>query len=156
MPRDRIFGAAPFVVLGGSSVVAGGLVAAASALAPSTHASWAAAYLVLVAGVAQIALGLGQAALAPQAPAGKLVAAQAGLWNTGNAAVLVGTLAGVASLVDLGGAFLVTCLVLLAHAVRGGVSRGGWRWGQYGFWLLVFVLLLSIPIGLVLARLMPA
>lgn len=37
--------------------LAGGLVAAATALAPSQLASWTTAYLVLVGGVAQAALG---------------------------------------------------------------------------------------------------
>ena len=42
----------------------GGCVAAASSVAPSETASWAAAYLVLVGGVAQVFLGLGQVLVA--------------------------------------------------------------------------------------------
>ncbi|GGX98123.1 hypothetical protein [Streptomyces anandii] len=157
MDADRRFAMAPFAAPGIACVVAGGLVAAATAPAPSTHGSWAAAYLVLVAGVAQVALGWGQAALAPRPPARGRVLAQAGTWNLGNAAVLIGTLTGVLTLVDLGGVVLVAGLALLADAVRGGVRHGAQsrRWQLYGFRLLVVVLLVSVPTGLVLARIGP-
>ena len=39
----------PFGIVGVVRVVAGGLVAAATAPAPTEHGGWAAAYLVLVA-----------------------------------------------------------------------------------------------------------
>lgn len=148
----------PFAVAGTGCVVAGGLVAAATAATPSAHASWAAAYLVLVAGVAQVGLGLGQAALASRAPSGRRVALEAGAWNVGNAAVLAGVLLGVGPLVDLGGALLVIALALLVHAVRDGRRRDtrAGQWTLYGFRLLVLILLVSIPIGLVLARTWPA
>src|SRR5579875_3107512 len=97
----------PFAAFGTACVIAGGLVAAATAPAPSGHGSWAAAYLVLVGGVAQVALGAGQALLAPRSPSRRLVAAEFAGWNAGNAAVLAGTLAGVTPLVDAGGALLV-------------------------------------------------
>lgn len=158
----------PFAVLGGGCVIAGGLVAAATAPAPSVHGAWAAAYLVLVAGVAQIALGAGQALLAPIVPSRRWVLAQIGAWNAGNAAVLAGTLGGVTPLVDVGGTGLVIGLTLLVAAVRGTAVRGaavrdvaarlGARWGcwpLYGFRLLVLVLAVSIPIGLILARVGP-
>lgn len=158
MTLDRRWAAAPFVTLGTGCVVAGGLVAAATAPAPTTHASWAAAYLVLVAGVAQVALGLGQAVLTPQAPSRGRVAARLAAWNAGNAAVLGGTLAGVLPLVDLGGALLVIGLALLAPAVRGGARRHtrSARWALHGFRLLVLLLLVSVPIGLLLARAGPS
>lgn len=157
MDADRKFATAPFTALGISCVVAGGLVAAATAPTPSTHGSWAAAYLVLVAGVAQVTLGWGQAALAPHVPARGRVVAQAGTWNLGNAAVLAGTLTGVLPLVDAGGVVLVVSLALLADAVRGSALQGAGprRWPLYGFRLLVIVLLVSIPTGLVLARVGP-
>lgn len=147
-----------FTALGTGCVVAGGLVAAATAPTPSTHASWAAAYLVLVGGVAQVALGWGQAVLAPHLPSRRRVLAQIAAWNAGNTAVLAGTLTGITLVVDLGGALLVVGLALLAHAVRGGVRSGGQlaRWARYGFGLLVLILLVSIPIGLLLARIGPA
>lgn len=157
MDADRRFATAPFTALGIFCVVAGGCVAAATAPVPSTHGSWAAAYLVLVAGVAQVALGWGQALLAPHLPARRRVLAQVGTWNLGNAAVLTGTLTGVLPLVDAGGVILVIGLALLADATRGsaGPEAGPRPWRLYGFRLLVLLLLVSIPTGLVLARIGP-
>jgi hypothetical protein len=142
--------AAPFVLVGAVAVVAGGLVSAVSAMSPSELGSWSAAYLVLVAGVAQIALGIGQAGLAPRTPSRAIVAGQFSLWNLGNLAVLVGTLLDVVPVVDLGGALLVVALALLAAAVRGAPERK--LRVLWAFRLLVVVLLVSIPVGLVLAR----
>lgn len=159
MESGRWVAAVPFAVLGAGCVVAGGLVSAATAAVPSEHASWAVAYLVLVAGVAQAALGLGQAVLATRLPARGLVVTQVAVWNAGNAAVLVGTLTGLTPVVDLGGALLVVGLLLWAGGVRGARGRGGARWQVStlaGFRVLLLVLLVSIPTGLVLARVMPA
>jgi len=151
MLHDRGSAALPFATLGVACVVAGGLVAAATALAPSKHGTWAAAYLVLVAGVAQVALGVGQALMAPKPPSSRLVAAQFVGWNAGTAAVLAGTLLDTTALVDLGGALLIVTLALLVHGMRGAAAR---RNGLlYAFRLLIAVLLVSIPIGLTLARL---
>jgi len=141
--------ALPFAAVGAACIVAGGLVAAVSAPAPSEHASWAAAYLVLVVGAAQAALGVGQALLALRVPSRRNVAVQFTAWNLGNAAVLTGTLAGITTLVDTGGALLLVALLLL----RGGrTGREPRTWLLGAFRLLAAVLLISIPIGLVLAR----
>lgn len=140
----------PFAALGTACVVAGGLVAAATAPVPSEHGSWAAAYLVLVAGVAQVGLGGGQALLAPRLPSRRLVAAEFAGWNAGNAAVLAGTLLHLTALVYVGGALLVAALALLVHGVRGAGGRRGWP--LHAFRLLVVVLLVSIPAGLLLAQ----
>jgi hypothetical protein len=154
MRVDRCSAALPFVVLGVACVVAGGLVAAATAPAPSEHGSWTTAYLVLVAGVSQIALGVGQALLAPRAPSRRIVAVEFSAWNGGNAAVVAGALSNITPLVDTGGALLVVALALLIRGVRGAGQRG--RWALYAFRLLVVILLVSIPIGLLLARTGPA
>ena len=143
--------ALPFAAVGAACIVAGGLVAAVSAPAPSEHASWAAAYLVLVVGAAQAARGVGQALLALRVPSRRNVAVQFTAWNLGNAAVLTGTLAGITTLVDTGGALLVALLLL--RGVRTG--REPRTWLLWAFRLLAAVLLISIPIGLVLARTRP-
>lgn len=142
--------ALPFGAIGAVCVVGGGLVAAVTAAAPAAHGAWTAAYLVLVAGVAQITLGVGQAWLAPVTPSRRILQAELIAWNTGNSAVVLGTLAEVTPLVDLGGVLLVLGLVLLARGVHGGPRRHGP--GLLGYRLLVGVLLVSIPFGLVLAR----
>ena len=52
------------MVAGGAAIIAGGIVAAVTDPAGWEHGSWTAAFLVLVAGVAQIGLALGQVELA--------------------------------------------------------------------------------------------
>ncbi len=146
----RSSAAMPFGVLGAASVVAGGLVAAITAPAGLERGSWVAAYLVLVTGVAQVALGAGQAYLAPAAPSRAVVVTEFAAWNLGSASVVTGTLMGAVPIVDLGGVLLVGALALLAVTVRG--SRVG-RWWLRLYWLLVAVLLISVPVGLLLARL---
>jgi hypothetical protein len=76
----------------------------------------------------------------------------------GNAGVVVGTLIDTVWLVDVGGALLVVALALMVWGVRAGVEAVPHRpqaWVVALLWLyrvLVVVLLVSIPVGLVLAR----
>lgn len=157
MPPARVRPALPFVLLGVACVVAGGLVSAATALSPSEHGAWAAAYLVLVGGVAQVGLALGQALLAPRPPSPAVVRAEFAAWNLGNVSVLVGTLARLPWLLYLGGVLLVVALGLVVLGVpgrRGAASAAPrWRldWPLFAFRALVMLLLVSIPVGLVLA-----
>lgn len=152
--------AIPFLALGVACIVAGGLVAAVTASQPSEPASWAAAYLVLVAGLAQVGLGLGRVWLATSAVRRRSVVCECACWNVANAAVLAGTLLAVVPLTDAGGALLVVALLLM---LRGTTRKG--RTGttpaihnpsrslvRYGFWLVALVIAVSVPIGLVLAR----
>lgn len=150
MTGDRRAAALPFVLLGSVCVIAGGLVAAITATAPSELASWAAAYLVLVAGVAQVALGAGQAVLAVDTPSGRAVTLRFAGWNVGNALVLAGTLVGLTLAVDVGGVIVVLTLALLIYGIRGASTRPAWQRGV--FRALIVVLLVSVPVGLVLAR----
>lgn len=142
--------ALPFVGVGTVCIVAGGVVAAVTAHSPTESGTWAVAYLVLVAGVAQIALGAGQALLAARTPPRYLVIAEAVLWNCANTGVLAGTLLGVEAIIDVGGGLLVVVLALFVHGARG--AGGHARWLRSAYWLLVVALLVSIPIGLLLAR----
>jgi hypothetical protein len=145
--------ALPFAVVGVACIVAGGLLAAVTAPAPTEHATWAAAYLVLVAGLGQVALGVGQALLAPRAPSARIVVAQTIAWNSSSAAILTGTVSGTTSVVDAGGVLLVVALLLLSHGVRGGGASTPWQ--VAAFRLLVVVLLASTLVGLVLAHTRP-
>lgn len=146
MPRRAV----PFVIIGGACIVVGGLISAATAFSPSQIAAWAVAYLVLVAGVAQVALGLGQGLLASDPPSWRLVCIEIIAVNIGNAAVIAGTLVRMPFVVDAGGALLVLALALLIWGVRG--SRDRMRWVLYGYRLLTLIVLVSIPIGLVLSH----
>ncbi len=142
---------------GATAVVAGGILAAATASASSQPAAWATAYLVLVVGVVQIALAVGLGLLAPRPVTWAMQAGLFALFNLGNAAVLVGTLldgsgggeGGEVWIVDAGGALLAVAMVLCIYLVRG--ARRGWLLAA--FVSVVVVILVSMPIGLVLARL---
>ena len=141
--------AAPFVVIGTASIIAGGLISGVMAHAPTRHGAWLVAYLILVVGVAQIALGIGQAWLAGCALRGRVLGIEFIAFNLGNAAVVLGTLFVLPLLVGVGGAALIVALVFFYLGVRGGGVSG---WPRYVYWFVITVLVVSIPIGLVLAR----
>ncbi len=147
---DRWSPALPFAAFGAACIVLGGLVSAAIAPTPTEHGSWAVAYLVLVGGVAQVALGAGQALLAPAAPSRRVARSEMIGWNAGNAAVLAGTLLGFTWLADIGGAILVVSLALVTRQMRGATRRPAWP--LYLYRGLVALVLVSIPVGLVLAE----
>lgn len=147
------WGATPIrvaLVLGALGVLGGGAVSAASAPAASENASWAAAYLVLVVGVAQLALAAGAAWLpAERPPSAGLLGWEFLAWNLGNAGVLVGTLTGASVLTDVGGALILVALVLALVAVR-GAPRSLWL---LAYRVIVVVVAVSVPVGLVIERL---
>jgi hypothetical protein len=144
----------PFLILGAASVIVGGLVAAVTSPLKLDHGSWAAAYLVLVNGVAQIALGRAQEALALNPPAKATIATQLAAWNLGSLAVIGGTLVRAPLVVDVGGVLLVIALALMIRTVRGRTA--GPRWALWTYRLLLVIVLVSIPVGLVLAHLRSA
>ncbi|MGH8891147.1 MAG: hypothetical protein ACRDV3_15470 [Acidothermaceae bacterium] len=150
--RSRWSAAWPFAVVGLAAVIAGGFVAAATAPSPSENGSWATAYLVLVVGVAQLALGAGQAMFASRVPSKRQVGYQALGWNVANAAVMCGTLADVHALVYAGSALLVVTLIAFLYALRaaqtGGVQR---TWPILSYRALVVVLLVSVPVGCIIS-----
>jgi hypothetical protein len=151
--RARAVTAAPFALAGAVCVVTGGLAAAVTGPTGWDDGSWVAAYLVLVAGVAQIGLGAGRAALAPRVPSTRRVTAEWIAWNAGNAGVVGGTLVDVPTVVSSGGALLVAALVLFTIATwgRSAPVAGPSRWPRRAFLALEVVLLVSIPIGLTLS-----
>lgn len=130
-------------------VVVGGLIAAFTSPLDLAKGSWLAAYLVLVCGVAQAALGRWQESLTLRPVATRLWTMQFAGWNIGNALVVIGTLQHLPFLVDTGGLLLFGVVVSAAWMLRGGATRSwGWAYGA-----LLLVLAVTIPIGLVLAHL---
>lgn len=152
-PRSTALGddraAAVFFGLGSGFVVLGGLVAAVTGPLSLAHGSWLAAYLVLVCGAAQCALGLAQQRLAALPVHPRTVRTQLTCWNVGNAAVIAGTLTAVPAVVDVGGVLVVIPLLLTIRAVR----KSPRRLPALGYSAVMAVLIVSIPIGLVLAHL---
>jgi hypothetical protein len=107
----------PFLIAGVACIIGGGLLAAATAYVTTQKTAWATAYVVLVGGMAQVALGAAVAWLAPTAPRRYAWWAFTG-WNLGNAGVLTGQLAGILILTDIGTVILVAALVTVLVAVR--------------------------------------
>ena len=134
--------------------VAGGLTSAVTASVPTQASAWTVAYLVLVGGFAQLALGLGQSALAAAEPSWRLIGIQLAAFNLGNVAVVVGTLLRMPLIVDAGGALLLVALALFVWGVRGNTRKAPLV--LYGYRFVALVLLVSIPIGLALAHIRAA
>lgn len=144
----RIRSVIPFVALGGTAVIAGGLVAAVTRPLGFDEGSWVAAYLVLVMGVAQIGLGVGQAVLARKVPTIAVRWRQVLAFTAGSLAVVVGTLVESPLAVVAGGAVLVAGLILFLLAVRGSGGPVIWLWFHR---LFVAFLAGSVVVGSVLS-----
>lgn len=137
------------LAIGIACVVAGGLVAAVTGPLDLAHGSWLAAYLVLVGGVGQGAMGVARL-LAPAPPhAAARGWGQLATWNIGNALVITGTLLTAPLVVDVGGLACVVALALaLLHSRRLRSAVASWAYRA-----VLAVLLVSVPVGLVLAHL---
>lgn len=140
----------PFRISGAAWIIAGGLTSAVTGPLNLEDGSWAAAFAVLVGGVAQYAIGVVQAALAPKHPSPRMIAAELAAWNAGSIAVIIGTVVSMPLIVDAGGLLLVIALVLMVVTVRGRGS--GPAWALWLYRALLVVILVSIPIGLTLAH----
>lgn len=142
-----------WMTLGAMSVVAGGLVAALTGPLGLWKGSWLAAYLVLVCGVPQYLMGRAAARWSLVRTGWFVLAA----WNAGNVAVIAGTLVASPYLVDAGGALLLVVLIALLRALLRSqpsdavvFTRRAWRWLMIA---LVSALIISVPVGLLLAHL---
>lgn len=138
-----------FVILGTIGIVGGGLMSAAIAPSASYHGSWAVAYIVLVLGVAQAALGVAQTSVTDGTVGRATIAAQVVAWNLGGIATLAGTLMGAAPILYIGAALQVVALVLLLVATRRG-RRGA---TLITMRVISVLLLVSTPVGIVLQAL---
>ena len=131
------------VALGALGVVLGGLVAAVTGPMDWAKGSWAAAYLVLVVGVAQYVMGRLRAVDATSDRVGWV---QVAGWNLGSLLVIGGTLVTTPLLVDLGSVLLVVALVLALRARVPAAAALAYR-------AMLLVLAVSIPVGIVLSHL---
>ena len=151
-PAHRMVGGpAAFATVGAAMVVAGGIVAAINSPAPFAHGSWLAAYLVLVAGVAQVGLGAGRAALPLPARAPRAARAEFGLWNAGNVVVVAGVLLDAPAIVVAGSVALLAALASFAAGTRGARSPG-----VAVYRLAIVGLATSVLVGCALAGAAPA
>lgn len=157
-PVDRQRSGSPGEVLavtGASCIVFGGLVAAFTGPLGLADGSWLAAYLVLVCGVAQYAVGRVPPWIGAPAVSADRGWATVVCWNLGNAAVIGGTLAAAPVLVDAGATLLVIGLVLAWRAVRDVDPRQtrDRRWAGWVYRAMLLAMLTGTAVGTVLAHL---
>lgn len=147
--RAAVRTVAPFIVVGTLAILVGGGVAAAARPAGWDQGSWAAAYLVLPAGlgtwIGGLALGFLPADGRHGAVRGPLFLVA---WALANGGVLAGNLLDVPVLLITGSVLLLGVLVVSALVL--------WRTSRHGTWLRAYaagvvLLVVSVPIGLVLA-----
>jgi len=138
-----------FRIVGAVAIVLGGILAAVTGPLQLGKGSWAAAYLVLVAGAAQYVMG---AALTRWRPAGSTTARWCwfALWNLGHLGVIGGTVAGSTATVFVGSGLLVIALVLAFLASLGTRVETD-RTLLLGYRVLLVLLAVSIPVGMVLS-----
>lgn len=136
------------IAFGGMQVVLGGLVAAVSGPLALSRGSWLAAYLVLVGGVAQIAMG---GVASKRRTGNRRVLAQLLGWNIGNGAVMTGTMTSTPYVVDAGGIVLMAVLAILFRDTLHATQLT--RWVRLAYLAMLAVLVASVPVGLALAHL---
>lgn len=133
-------------------IFAGGLVAAVTGPLAFEKGSWLAAYLVLVAGIAQLVLSKQRILLNTAITAPPGLHLRLTTWAVGNLLVMAGSHTRLPIIVDLGGITLVVALAAaLVHSRT--AQRRGLAWIARAFYV---ALLVSIPIGLVLAQIRAA
>lgn len=138
---------APFLAAGVVGVVSGGLIAAASRPAGWERGSWVAALLVLVVGVGQSGLAVGQATFGAN-PTRRVMTCELLLVNLGAALVIVGTLLSSPLTATAGSLSVGVALVMFARgAVGSGEER---RWLRRAFISLLLLLTVSVPVGVAL------
>lgn len=138
-----------FLVVGSICIVAGGLMAAVTRPSGFQLGSWVAAYLVLVGGVAQIALAAGQAWLADERPHQTAIRAELATWNIGVVATIAGTLLSAPIVTTFGGIMSIGALSLFLAGVRN--ARSGPQRIRVVYAVLIVIILVSTPVGLSLA-----
>ncbi|MDZ7786918.1 MAG: hypothetical protein U5K73_01890 [Halofilum sp. (in: g-proteobacteria)] len=147
-PRgDDLRQAQLLLVPGVIGVITGGLIAAAVAHAPTSAMVWLVAYLVLVVGVAQLALAIGQALLTSPAVGTAQIRFESLLFNLGSAGVMAGTVGGSFPLVVAGALLFFGALGAFLFAVH-GIRRG---YAAHAYRALIAFLAISALVGLLLS-----
>lgn len=128
-------------------IVLGGLLSAATANTPTRVIMWMSAYLTLVGGVAQAALGAGQSYLARRLPTGGMRIVQWAVFHVGSAAVIGGVLMAAQWLTNVGTVVFDLSLLMFYVAVQDG-RKSAWLWP---YRIAILVVGLSSFIGIVLS-----
>lgn len=142
------YAAVLFVAVGATAITFAGLFSAATARFASYQSGWLVAYLVLVVGVAQVALGLGQWRLVSRPLKKTTIIAELAFFNLGNAGVIAGTLLSAPYFVAAGGASIIIALGFFGWMALSSPRRGAALWL---FWVILGLLLVSVIIGIFFA-----
>ncbi len=140
---------APFLTVGLVAIVAGGLIAAVSRPAGWERGPWVAAFLVLVVGVAQSGLALGQATFGP-APTRRVMVLELLSINVGSACVVAGTLLSSPLVVTAGSLSFAAALASFTKGAIGAEPSSSPEWSRRVFIALLLLLSASVPIGIAL------
>lgn len=143
-PRAGRAAALTFLALGVSAITFAGLFSAATARSATYHSAWLVAYLVLIVGLAQVALGIGQWWLAAKPTGSPTVFVELLFFNVGHGGVIVGTLIAAPVWVYTGSIWLVVALFFFGWQVRSPRRRGVALWA---YWALLVLLVVSVLIG---------
>ncbi|HEX7324399.1 MAG TPA: hypothetical protein VF292_03460 [Rhodanobacteraceae bacterium] len=143
----RWLAAAPFIVTGAIAVAAWVALALVAAPLLAAEGGWLAAYLGLIAGAAQVALGGGQAWLALQPPEFEHCAYAWAALNLGNVGIIAGSLLGAFWIVVAGTAAFVLALALFTLGVR----RTARPLARVPYWALLVFLAVMALVGLIFA-----
>lgn len=139
----------PFLVAGVGAVVAGGMIAAASRPAGWERGPWTAAFLVLVVGVGQVGLAIGQSASGRPVIDIRTIVVELVLVNVGASLVIAGTLSSSPVTATIGSVLFAVALVVFARQSCGRRGERGWLLRAY--LALLLVLVVSTPIGIALS-----
>lgn len=150
--RPELRAALPFLVTAAVAVISAGLLAAFLAHLPSRQLLWTVAYLVLVVGVGQAALGTGRAWFSGRVPVPRTALLECVLFNLANAGVIAGTLLGQRTALWAGTALFAVVLLRFLWTSRG--ARGARLLAAYR--LGTAFLLASAATGLFLSLLRAA
>lgn len=142
--RERLVAARLFLVTASTAIVAGGLLAAIMAHASTRPVMWVVAYLVLVVGVAQAVLGIGQALLPVRLPTPNWRIGHWLAFNLGSIGVIIGRLLEARGLVTTGTAVFLLALLGFFLAVR----RVGSGWLALAFHGVLWITALGALTGL--------
>lgn len=145
--KRRVSAAMPFLIVATLAMVGAGGLAAATAHAPTQPLVWMVAYLVLVAGVAQAALGSAQAWFSVTPPSLSFRNSEFALFNAGNIGVIVGTLGSAWIAVLVGTLLFTAALAMFLHS--SSKSRAGWPSWLYR--VLLAILFAGSVVGLLLS-----
>lgn len=147
---DRWSVVGPFVLVSALCVVAGGFVAALSRPMAFDLGPWLAAYLVLVGGVGQALLGLGQAWIAEEQPVRATVWAEILGWVLGSAVVVAGSVGSSPLLTTVGAVVMALTLGAFGRSARSRSHRSP-PWPAATYWVLLVFLFVSVLTGVALA-----